>query len=83
MRQIFRRHGHGQRDGNVHLAAALQAAFAGGAQIGAAQNSLARLLRAVELQVKLELRRSGTPRRVRRANASSVATRTPLVFSRT
>src|SRR5437667_223982 len=54
-RQILRRHGHGERDGQFHFATAFETALARRAQIRAAQKFLRGFLRAVELEIKLEL----------------------------
>jgi len=54
-RQIVRRHGHGERDRKIHLAAPFDGAQPGGAQVGSTQKLLAFELNAVELQIKLEV----------------------------
>src|SRR4051794_7786173 len=54
MRQIFRRHSHGERDWKIYFAAPFDSAATGLAEVRAAGELLAVELDAIELQVKLE-----------------------------
>ena len=54
MREIVGRHRHGERDGHVHFATALDGAETRRPQVRAAQVVLPRLLHAIELKVELQ-----------------------------
>ena len=64
VREVFRRHGHREGDGDVQRAAALDGAAAHLAEVAAAECALCGFLHAVELQVELEFSRvEGSPER--------------------